>query len=113
MLQTKTVTATGKRLIRTWNRFRRELQEFDDKCRSNPVLVRVGAGDRLLQWLVIPSLSEIQDSIPDSQIELHNCTTRQVLERLHSYSLDLGIVRASEVPAGLKSFPLKSKFTYS
>jgi len=84
-----------------------------DRCEGKPVFIRVGAGDRLLHWFVIPQLSRIQAALPNNQIELHNCTTDQVLDRIKTLSLDIGVIRSSEAKEGVKKFELSSKFTYA
>jgi len=107
------LTERGRSLFDAWNEFQDRIRVFRDKCNAKPLSLRIGGGDRLLHWFVIPSLSKIQAALPDSRIQLHNCPSRQVLERINALALDIGVVRTSEVKKGLKSFEIPSRFTYS
>jgi len=103
----------GRSLFDAWNEFQDRIRVFRDKCKTKPLLLRIGGGDRLLHWFVIPSLSKIQAALPENQIQLHNCPSRQVVERINTLALDLGVVRTSEVKKELRSFEIPSRFTYS
>jgi DNA-binding transcriptional LysR family regulator len=82
------------------------LEELHSICRQQPVEISLGAGESLLQWLVLPRLTRIRDKLPRLVWTLQNLRTEDVIARLSDGRTDLGIIRRDAVPRSLRSVAL-------
>lgn len=96
------LTATGKELLWRAQAHLASLADLKRVCGRAPVRVRIGAGDGLLQWLIIPAAASIRASLGDALIEVANLRSHDVLLRLAECSIDFGIVRAEAVGPNLR-----------
>ena len=71
-----------------------------------PVRVSLGAGDSVLQWLVLPKLGELQAALSGVQLELGALGSDGVVSALQEHRIDLGLLRASEALGELKTVRL-------
>ena len=66
----------------------------------------IGAGDSLVQWLVIPRLGKIIDEFPGTHFATTNLRTNEIVLQLTDCRLDFGIIRKNAMAPGLKSVSL-------
>jgi DNA-binding transcriptional LysR family regulator len=100
------LTAQGERLAELAREHLRSLADFRSECREESVAFTVGAGDSLIQWLVIPRLGRIMDAFPGTRFATSNLRTNEIVQQLTECRLDFGIIRKNAVAAGLKAVSL-------
>jgi len=90
------LTRHGKNLFEIIKPFALAMVQFNDDC-AHDFHVSIGAGDRIMQWFLIPRLKALQDDLLDHKFELFNLSSDEIHARIANSTLDFGIVRASEV----------------
>ncbi len=108
------LTNSGKELAKL---AREQFQAFDDfkqKCSNGAVEYRMGAGNSIFEWLLIPKMDALQKAHPKVNISLSNLQTNQILQGLLDHTLDFGYLRKSQISSthNLKARSLGS-FGYS
>jgi DNA-binding transcriptional LysR family regulator len=100
------LTPQGERLAELAREHLRSLEDFRSECKEQSVAFTIGAGDSLIQWLVIPRLGKILDEFPDTRFATANLRTNEIVQQLTDCRLDFGIIRKSAMAPGLKSVSL-------
>jgi DNA-binding transcriptional LysR family regulator len=100
------LTSQGERLAELAREQLRSLEDFRSECRQQSVSFTIGAGDSLIQWLVIPRLGRIIDEFPGAHFATTNLRTNEIVQQLTDCRIDFGIIRKSAIPPGLKSVSL-------
>ena len=72
----------------------------------------VGAGDSIIQWLLLPKLASIEKRLPNARHKFLNLTSAETIQRLNDGLIDFGIVRKGEAAKPLASAPL-GRMTFS
>lgn len=97
------LTPQGERLSELAREYLRSLEDFRAECREESVAFTIGAGDSLIQWLVIPRLGKIVDAVPHTHFATTNLRTNAIVQQLTDCRLDFGLIRKNAVAPGLKS----------
>ncbi len=84
----------------------RSLDDFRSECKQQSVAFTIGAGDSLIQWLVIPRLGKIIHEFPGTHFATTNLRTNEIVHQLTDCRLDFGIIRKNAMAPGLKSVSL-------
>jgi DNA-binding transcriptional LysR family regulator len=100
------LTPQGERLAELAREQLRSLEDFRAECREETVAFTLGAGDSLIQWLVIPKLGELKPIFPGTRFATTNLRTNEIVQQLTDCRLDFGILRKNAVTAGLKAVSL-------
>ena len=100
------LTALGERLAELAREQLRSLQDFRAECKEQSVAFTIGAGDSLIQWLVIPRLGKFVAEFTDTHIATMNLRTNEIVQQLTDCRLDFGIIRKSANAPGLKAVSL-------
>lgn len=100
------LTAQGERLAELAREHLRSLDDFRAECKQQSVAFTLGAGDSLIQWLVIPRLGKIIDEFPGTHFATTNLRTNEIVQQLSDCRLDFGIIRKSAIAPGLKAVSL-------
>lgn len=100
------LTEQGERLAELAREQLRSLEDFRSECKQQSVAFTIGAGDSLIQWLVIPRLGKIIDEFPGTHFATTNLRTNDIVRQLTDCRLDFGIIRKSAIAPGLKSVSL-------
>lgn len=95
-------TPKGRDLARAARVQLQGLHDFLGACERNPQLFRIGGGDSLLQWVVVPLLPRFQALFPRTQIHLLNLRSPDIAEQLNELGLDFGVARRNLIHAPLK-----------
>jgi DNA-binding transcriptional LysR family regulator len=106
-----TLTKEGRQLAQLARDFLRSVEDFQSTCAKRHITYTIGAGDSLVQWLVIPRIAPIVDSIPQIHLRTESLPTNLIVEQVLESRIDLGLVRKTAVRSGLKSAPI-GKLTY-
>ncbi|HEY1110701.1 MAG TPA: LysR family transcriptional regulator [Opitutaceae bacterium] len=100
------LTAHGERLAELAREQLRALDDFRTECKQESVAFTLGAGDSLIQWLVIPRLGRVLDTLPGIHFATTNLRTNDIVQQLSDSRLDFGIIRKNALPPGLKAISL-------
>src|SRR5437667_4435626 len=107
------LTDAGQRLYEIVGHTLRALEEFRGTCAGQPVELKIGAGESLIQWLLLPRLSGLSAAHPRLAVTLQNMTTDEILKGLvdgaldfGDGALDFGVVSRCEPHRALASVPL-------
>jgi len=96
------LTAAGRELFQIVQTHFSALQELADRCTNQKIEVRIGAGESLLQWLLLPCLGGFLARHASATLVLQNLQTDNILKKLADCEIDIGIVRQEVVRAPLK-----------
>ena len=105
------LTEAGQRLYQIVNFALGTLDEFRQGCINQPVELVIGAGESLIQWLLLPRLSLITSKHPRLHLTLQNLRTEEILKRLADGSVDFGVVSRLDAKGVLATAPL-GRFDY-
>lgn len=100
------LTPQGERLAELAREHLRSLEDFRAECKQQSVAFTIGAGDSLIQWLVIPRLGKVIDEFPETHFATTNLRTNEIVQQLTDCRLDFGIIRKNAMAPGLKSVSL-------
>ncbi len=100
------LTSQGERLAELAREQLRSLEDFRAECKEQSVVFTIGAGDSLIQWLVIPRLGKIIDAFPGTHFTTMNLRTNEIVQQLSECRLDFGIIRKNAMAPGLKAVSL-------
>lgn len=82
------------------------LEDFRAHCEAAPRTFRIGAGDSLLQWVIVPQLARFQELFPRTEVQLLNLRSSEIARRLGDLRLDFGLARSSIIRAPLRGVPV-------
>jgi DNA-binding transcriptional LysR family regulator len=100
------LTGQGERLAELAREQLRSLEDFRAECQEQSVAFTIGAGDSLIQWLVIPRLGKVVDAFPGTHFATTNLRTNEIVQQLTDCRLDFGIIRKNAMAPGLKAVSL-------
>ena len=98
-----TLTPAGLALARVVRELGQGLTDVAAAERG-PVRVSLGAGDSVLQWLVLPRLGEL--ALDGVELEVGALGSDGVVSALLDHQIDLGLLRSSEAAGDLKTVRL-------
>ena len=104
------LTPAGKELARI---ARQQLQALEQFCRTadrQPREVIIGAGDSLLQWVVLPRLRPVRDVLRGSMVELRDLQNLAICLQLQDHVIDFGLLRSDLVTRGALKLAEALKF---
>src|SRR5205085_5507625 len=102
------LTNAGERLYQIIGHTLSALEEFRLTCAGLPVELTIGAGESLIQWLLLPRLSGLSAAHPRLMVTFQNLKTDEILDGLVDGGLDFGVVSRCEPHRALASTPLGS-----
>jgi DNA-binding transcriptional LysR family regulator len=100
------LTDAGQRLYEIIGHTLSALDEFRLVCAGQPLELKIGAGESLIQWLLLPRLSGLSAAHPRLTVTFLNLKTDEILKRLVDGALDFGVVSRFEPHRALTSAPL-------
>lgn len=96
----------GVELARTAADFFRSVEDILQRGRGRERVYRIGAGESLLQWIVIPGLSAVSARFPLTEFRLSNLQNSQIVLGLEERTLDYGLVRRESLRKPLEGLRL-------
>lgn len=96
------LTPAGRELDRISRDYFGSLATFKASCTGQSLSITIGAGDSLIQWLILPKLAELHQSVRMSTFLLKNMQSREIVESLYDGRIDMAILRKASVGKGLK-----------
>jgi DNA-binding transcriptional LysR family regulator len=100
------LTSSGNQLVALVREQFRGLEGFLDSVHNQSPSFSIGAGDSLIQWLLLPRLKMIEKNISAVRFNLINCRADDIIRDLRDLKLDFGLVREDALKAGLQSSPV-------
>ncbi len=100
------LTSAGKALHHLVRTQFAAMEELHRTCEQQPVEICLGAGESLLQWLVLPRLARIRQRLPKTAWTLQNLQTEEIVTRLAEGRTDLGIITRDSVQKTMRMAPL-------
>jgi DNA-binding transcriptional LysR family regulator len=100
------MTAAGRQLAEAARAQLAGLDDFLSAAQGQPSRFSIGAGDSLLQWVILPKMAKFQALVPKTRIELQNLRSSEIATRLADLRLDFGLARAGVLGAPLKHVPV-------
>jgi len=100
------LTDAGQQLYEIVGHTLRALEEFRLTCARQPVELVIGAGESLIQWLLLPRLSGLAAAHPRLGVTFQNLKTDEILQRLLDGGVDFGVLSRCEPHRSLASVPL-------
>ncbi len=103
------LTTEGQELAQIAQQSLAALEDFRRRGKQQTSRVVVGAGDSVIQWLLLPRLKKLQAALPGTAFVFKNLNTSAIVHGLESGDVDVGIVRQNALPEGMKT---AGRFTY-
>ena len=97
------LTESGKRLATLLHTHFSGLSRLRADCSGTLQTIRVGGGESLQQWITVPALADAGKVWPMVQWHMRNLRSEEVVSGLLDGELEIGMLRRSEVPKGLRS----------
>ena len=101
------LTDDGRKLALLTQAYFRSVEELRASCTREEV-VRIGAGESVFRWLLMPRLAELQSLASGVRLEFITKTTIQSVESVKAGQLDLAIVRKEAADDSLSVLPCGS-----
>ncbi|MFZ2642100.1 MAG: LysR family transcriptional regulator [Verrucomicrobiia bacterium] len=106
------LTEAGQRLFRIIGHAFGAFEEFREACTDQPVELVIGAGESLIQWLLLPRLRQLTAGQPRINMTLENLRTDEIILKLADGNIDFGVVSRLKRNHQLASVPL-GRFDYA
>jgi len=100
------LTDAGQRLYEIVGHTLRALEEFRGTCAGQPVELVIGAGESLIQWLLLPRLPGLAEAHRRLAVTFQNLKTDEIRRRVLDGGIDFGVVSRFEPNRVLASSPL-------
>lgn len=98
------LTQEGKRLEVIARELLNSLEQFMLDCSNQPKAVSIGAGEALIQWLLIRRLNDIK--LDSTVIRMENLRSLEIISRIEDMRLDFGLVRTDAIPPHFQQIEL-------
>lgn len=100
--------ATGRRVALATQTFFGALDDVIDVAQARAETIRLGAGEAMLRWFVMPHLAELMAGDPPLRFDVYNLTTESAVREILAGGVDLVIMRTDAVPDTLQSEVVKT-----
>jgi len=100
--------ATGRRVALATQTFFGALDDVIDVAQARAETIRLGAGEAMLRWFVMPHLAELMAGDPPLRFDVYNLTTESAVREILAGGVDLVIMRTDAVPDALQSEVVKT-----
>lgn len=100
------LTAAGERLNVLARECFASLLDFKSECKGLPVEIVIGAGESIIDWVLVPRLAEVRKKLPNVRLKFLNLATKEIVERLTDGVIDFGVVRKDAVARPLRGATL-------
>jgi len=100
------LTDAGQRLYEIVGHTLRALEELRGTCAGQPVDLVVGAGESVIQWLLLPRLPGLAQAHPRLTVTFQNLKTEDILRQVLDGGIDFGVVSRYAPHRALMGTPL-------
>ncbi|MCC5848510.1 MAG: LysR family transcriptional regulator [Verrucomicrobia bacterium] len=82
----------GRELVLLIEQFFGALEDFWKSNTTDGITISIGAGESILEGVVLPALGEFGLTMPHVKVQMRNLRSKEVVEQLSLGSLDIGIL---------------------
>lgn len=100
------LTALGLRLAELARAQVVSLADLRAECQATSIGYKIGAGESVLQWVVIPRLKPVKVRKARVAFATYSLSTSETVHQVQEGRIDFGVVRNDSVPKGVKSAKL-------
>jgi DNA-binding transcriptional LysR family regulator len=100
------LSPAGERLVALVREQFRDLMDFQLEQKQQRKSFAVGAGASMIEWLVIPALGGIRETLGGASLKLASLRSREVVAAVRDGRIDFGIVREDALGADALALPL-------
>jgi DNA-binding transcriptional LysR family regulator len=100
------LTDAGQRLYEIVGHTLQALEEFRSTCAGQPIELTIGAGESLIQWLLLPRLSGLAEAHPRMAVTFQNLKTDEIIRGVLDGDIDFGVVSRFDPHRAIVSAPL-------
>jgi len=102
------LNSSGRRMTLAIQTFFGALDDIINSAQALAEIIRLGAGEAVLRWFVMPNLGQLMSGDPPLRFEVHSLTTESMIRELLAGSVDLAIIRTDVAPDNLQSEVVKT-----
>jgi DNA-binding transcriptional LysR family regulator len=95
-------TDAGNQLAKLARSYLCGLEDFQSTCIGAPQTISLGSGNSLIEWLVMPKMARLRQSLPGTVFELYGGRTEDLVRQLTDMRLDLALIREDALVRPLK-----------
>lgn len=103
----KKPTSLGKQLASVYETFSFAVSELVSASSRDCSIIRIGAGDSVYQWILLPAIRRLEGAFPSLSFEFKNLRTDDVLSEIRAGGIDIGIAETRKVEKGVQSNELR------
>lgn len=96
----------GRRVALASQTFFTSLDEVLNAAFAKADTIRLGTGESVLRWWIMPHLAELMAGQPPLRFELMNCRTEVALREIRTGGMDIVIVRSDSATEDLQKEPI-------
>jgi DNA-binding transcriptional LysR family regulator len=100
------LTDAGQRLYEIIGHTLSALEEFRLSCAGQPIELIIGAGESLIQWLLLPRLTGLAAAHPRLAVTFQNLKTDEIIKRVLDAGVHYGVVSRFKPHRALAAAPL-------
>ena len=93
--RTLEMTEAGDALAALGGEFLKKMESFLLSVRDLPIWFRLGVGDSIFQWYILPRMKEFQAAFPRIRLQSFSYSNQEIIRKVEANVLDAGIVRRS------------------
>lgn len=109
--RTVELTEDGRRLYTLVSEYFSAIEDFAESCATDMQTFVIGAGDSLIQWLILPNLKDIRLAAYNAELSCKNMRTQEIVEGLSNGTVDFGFTRKDAIDGSFEHIGLgKLKF---
>lgn len=86
------LTETGQQLATLSTEFFSNLEHFLQATRNLPEVFRLGVGDAIFQWYILPKISDFKTTV-DADLHPASLPTDEIVRKVLNHELNAGIIR--------------------
>ena len=91
------ITPAGIILAEIGNEFFSKMAEFLQNTNNLPVEFRIGAGDSVFQWQILPFMKEFKEKFTSCKLIPYSYSSTEIIKAVEARTLDAGIVRQTAI----------------
>jgi len=95
------LTEAGRQIAQHTGQFLSSIERSIEQHSNERPLVRMAAGESVIQWLLIPALAKKLQQKKAPRIQFLNRSSRKTIDQIVSGAVDIGIVKESDVRSHL------------
>jgi DNA-binding transcriptional LysR family regulator len=100
------LTPAGRRLYAIAQHAFSTLGDLQGECAQEPVTLRLGAGEGLIHWLLLPQLASLKRLEPRAQWTFTNLPNDQIVDGVFHGDLDMGLITRGALNRQMRSISL-------